>query len=178
MSAAILIRPWQATDSIDELTDLLHRSYASLAAMGLRYWATHQSADVTRKRIEQGTCLLAVVDGVMQGTVVFRDAAGTSGCPWYGRADVASFAQFAVSPQLQKNGLGLQLLRGVEALAASSGAAELALDTAEPATHLVDWYTRLGYRFVEHTQWAHTNYRSVVLSKSLSGDLSLAGSAD
>ena len=35
------------------------------------------------------------------------------------------------------------------------------------ATHLVGWYTRLGYRFIEHTQWSHTNYRSVVLSKPM-----------
>lgn len=169
MDEAVLIRRWQPTDSVDELTELLHRSYAGLAAMGLRYWATHQGPDVTRKRIEQGTCLVAEIDGTVRGTVVFRDASQTNGCPWYDRADVASFGQFAVDPDLQKNGLGLKLLREVEALAVASGVGELALDTAEPATHLVGWYTRLGYRFVEHAQWQHTNYRSVVLSKSLSG---------
>jgi hypothetical protein len=47
------------------------------------------------------------------------------------------------------------------------GAREIALDTAEPATHLVSWYTRLGFRFVEHWQWSYTNYRSVVLSRAL-----------
>ena len=162
-----LIRPWRDTDSIEELTELLHRAYAGLAAMGLRYWATHQSAEVTLKRIQQGTCLVAEQDGVIRGSIVFRDATQTSGCPWYDRPDVASFGQFGVDPELQKNGLGRRLLAEVESLAAESGAGELALDTAEPATHLVGWYTRLGYRFIEHAQWQHTNYRSVVLSKSL-----------
>ncbi|WP_246665056.1 GNAT family N-acetyltransferase [Neorhizobium sp. P12A] len=63
--------------------------------------------------------------------------------------------------------MGRQLLRKADELAIASGAAELALDTAEPATHLVEWYTRLGYRFIEHAQWSHTNYRSVILSKRL-----------
>jgi predicted N-acetyltransferase YhbS len=167
MSDGFVIRRLEPTDSIDEMTELLHRAYAGLAAMGLRYWATHQSADITRKRIANSTCLVAVDDSGIRGTILFRDSAQTSGCPWYDQPGVASFGQFAVDPTLQKNGLGLRLLGEVETLARASGATELALDTAEPATHLVGWYTRLGYRFIEHTQWQHTNYRSVVLSKAL-----------
>ena len=55
----------------------------------------------------------------------------------------------------------------VEQRAATSGAKEIALDTAETAHHLIDWYTRLGYRHIEHADWKHTNYRSVIMSKSL-----------
>jgi ribosomal protein S18 acetylase RimI-like enzyme len=177
----VVIRPWRSTDSVEQLTELLHRAYAGLAAMGLRYWATHQSAEVTLQRIRQGTCLVAEDNGVIRGTIVFRNAAQTSGCPWYDRPDVASFGQFGVDPALQKNGLGRRLLDEVERLAAASGAGELALDTAEPATHLVGWYTRLGYRFIGHAQWQHTNYRSVILSKSIApwpeGPIDLATSA-
>ncbi len=163
----IPIRPWQSTDSAAELTELLHRAYARLAGMGLRFWATHQSVAVTEERIAEGECFVAVADAVVCGTIVFRDAARTKGCPWYDRPDVASFGQFAVEPDLQSNGLGRRLIEHVEARAAASGAWELALDTAEPALHLVEWYTRLGYRFIEYAQWQHTNYRSVVLSKTL-----------
>jgi len=59
------------------------------------------------------------------------------------------------------------LIAFAEKQAIASGARELSLDTAEPATHLVDWYTRLGYRFIGHEQWSHTNYRSIMLSKTL-----------
>lgn len=165
--ADISIRPWQATDSAPELTELLHRAYARLAAMGLRFWATHQSAEVTEKRIASGECFVAVADGVICGTIPFRAASRTNGSPWYDQPGVASFAQFAVEPDLQSNGLGRRLIAHVEDRAAASGARELALDTAEPALHLVEWYTRLGYRFIEHAQWQHTNYRSVLLSKAL-----------
>ena len=164
---AILIRPWHPTDSAAALTEMLHRAYARLAGMGLRFWATHQNAEVTLKRIEQGECFVAEADGVICGTIVFRDCTRTGGCRWYDRPDVASFVQFAVEPGLQAKGLGRRLLDHVEERAIALGVRELALDTAEPATHLVEWYTRLGYRFIEHAQWSHTNYRSVVLSKTL-----------
>ena len=167
MPEPITIRPLGPTDSITELTALLHRAYAPLAAMGLRFWATHQSEDDTRKRISQGTCLVAVADNAICGTILFKDAGQTRGCPWYDLADIASIAQFAVEPSLQTKGLGRQLMARAEDLAIATGAQELAHDTAEPAAHLVAWYTRLGYRFIEHAQWQHTNYRSVVLSKPM-----------
>lgn len=162
-----VIRLLQATDSMRELTTLLHNAYGRLARMGLRYMATHQSEDVTRERVNQGTCLVAELEGRICGTILFRNAAQTTGCGWYDRPEVASLAQFAVDPAMQAHGLGLRLIQATEELARDSGAREIALDTAEPATHLVDWYGRLGYRFVEHTQWSHTNYRSVIMSKAL-----------
>jgi predicted N-acetyltransferase YhbS len=163
-----VIRLLQAADSMTELTALLHSAYGRLARMGLRYMATHQSEDVTRERVNQGTCLVAEMDGKICGTILFRNAAQTTGCGWYDRTEVASLAQFAVDPALQAHGIGLRLMLATEQLARDSGAQEIALDTAEPATHLVGWYGRLGYRFVEHAQWSHTNYRSVIMSKVLS----------
>jgi hypothetical protein len=44
---------------------------------------------------------------------------------------------------------------------------ELALDTAEPAAHLIDWYQRLGFALVGHWKWGGANYRSVLMSKNL-----------
>ena len=149
------------------LTALLHRAYAPLAAQGLRYMATHQSDGVTRQRVDEGECFVAVADGTICGTIVFKDTVRTRGCPWYDRDDVASFGQFAVEPDLQARGLGRRLLSLVEDRAAATGAREIALDTAEPATHLVGWYGRLGYCFIGHAQWRHTNYRSVIMSKTL-----------
>ena len=164
----ILVRLLEPSDSLSDLTTLLHTAYRRLARMQLRYMATHQSEAVTRERVESGTCLVAVSNKRIVGTILFKRPEQTVGCSWYDRPEVASLGQFAVDPQIQAQGIGLRLLREVERLAKTSGARELALDTAEPATHLVEWYTRLGYRFIEHAQWSHTNYRSVILSKPLS----------
>src|SRR5688572_32268503 len=85
-------------DSLQELTDLLHRAYARLADMGLRFVATHQSVDVTRKRAAEGECYVGTAGGRMVATVTFRPAKSTFGSPWLDRPDVCSFQQFAVDP--------------------------------------------------------------------------------
>ena len=87
---------------------------------------------------------------------------------WYHRDGVATFGQLAVDPELQGRRLGARLLELVEDRACELGAAEIACDTAETAARLIDLYGRRGYRLVGHADWRPaTNYRSVVLSKSL-----------
>ena len=53
-SSKAVLRRLAGTDSIAELTDLLHRAYRRLADMGLCYWATHQTEEQTRERIAGG----------------------------------------------------------------------------------------------------------------------------
>ncbi|AOB33487.1 acetyltransferase [Bordetella sp. H567] len=156
-------------DDVASLTALLHRAYARLGNMGLRYMAVDQTDDITRKRMSLGECYVALIGEVIVGTVLFKPAEQTRGSPWLERADVASLGQLAVEPTLQKSGLGTRLMTLAETRAKQAGAREIALDTAEPATHLQRWYTSLGYRFIEYAQWKHTNYRSVIMSKSLAG---------
>ncbi len=163
------VRALAADDSIDALTALLHRAYAPLGAMGLNYTAVDQTVDVTRSRLAGGMALVAEWGGALVGTVVVKPTAPGSDCAWYRRAGVASVQQFAVDPARQGGGIGRTLLAEAERLARDSGHAELALDTAEPATHLVRLYTGLGYRHVGHVQWPGKAYRSVVLSKPLAG---------
>ena len=166
--AAVELRPLAEDDSISELTQLLHRAYRPLAERGMRYVASWQDDQITRRRIARGECYLAFAGERLAGTILFSDAARTDGCPWYDRPDVASFQQFAVEPELQRRGIGAKLVELTERRAVETGAAELGLDTSEHAAHLIDWYGRLGYRFVEYADWPATNYRSVVMSKALS----------
>ena len=79
-----------------------------------------------------------------------------------------SFGQFAVDPAFQRMGIGARLLEIVEELARDMGAAEIALDTSEHATRLLELYHSRGYRVVDTVQWEDTNYRSLVLSKPVS----------
>src|SRR5688572_8123937 len=163
----ILIRELQDSDSIEELTELLHRAYRRLLDMGLRYWATHQTVDDTRTRIAGGKCLVAVLNGRIVGTVTYQYPPRWRDTPWYMRADVACVSQFAVEPGCQRRGIGSALMKRVEAMGTDEGAAELALSTAEPAVHLIDYYARRGYRLIEHTDATLPHYRSVILSKRL-----------
>ena len=55
----------------------------------------------------------------------------------------------------------------IEGKAKALGADELALDTAEGASHLIGYYEKRGYRFMEYVNWDVTNYRSVIMSKTI-----------
>lgn len=165
---AIVIRPMGPDDSIDELTTLLHRSYAGLGNMGLNYTAVDQSTETTRERLSLGFAFVAIdPQDRLVGTVVFYRPQRSTGSPWLERPEVANFGQLAVDPALQRRGIGSRLMDLVEEQARAVGAKEIALDTAEPAIHLIELYQRRGYRFIEHAPWRGKSYRSVIMSKSL-----------
>jgi GNAT superfamily N-acetyltransferase len=162
----VTIRPFAETDGIEELTLLLNRAYKALADMNLHFVASHQNAERTRKRVSEGKCFVALKSGVIIGTICYYPPENTHGTPWYDLPNVAHFGQFGVEPELQKSGIGDALLKIVEEEAFKNGVEELALDTAEPAIHLIEFYKKRGYRFIEYTQWDEVNYRSVIMSKN------------
>ncbi|WP_205761000.1 GNAT family N-acetyltransferase [Luteolibacter luteus] len=168
MIERLVIRGLRESDAIPPITKLLHEAYAPLAAMGLRYTATYQDDEVTLRRLTRGVAFVGELDEQIVATVtLYPDGVEDGPCEWYRRMGVHYFGQFAVKPDLQRQGLGRRFVQLMEVEAAKRGAEELALDTAEPAHHLREWYERLGYREVELVQWGSTNYRSVILSKSL-----------
>lgn len=161
------IRPLKPTDSLAELTVFLHRAYRPLADRGMRFLATYQDEKTTLERTQNGECYLAFLSNALAGTATLYPENQTKGSPWYDRPDVASFGQFAVEPAFQGRGLGSHILAFIEARARARGTAELALDTAEPATTLIAFYAARGYRLIENVQWEMANYRSVIMSKTL-----------
>ena len=163
-----VIRPVRQDEDWDQLTALLHRAYAPLLAAGMRYHASHQPPAVTRERALSGHGFILERAGEVVGTLsVYGAPQGQSGCAYYDRPGVWHMGQFAVDPTLQSGGWGGRLLDHIEQFARDAGAAELALDTSEHAAHLIAWYQRRGYVQVDTTQWGHTNYLSVVMSRRL-----------
>ncbi len=163
----VTIRLLAPTDSLSDLTALLNRAYGGLLEMGLRYVATWQDETITAKRIRDAECWVAEADGALVGTCTLAGPGRGRGHPYYEREDVAKFSQFAVEPSVQGTGLGSRLIKQAEARARELGAAEIAGDTAEPATHLLAFYARRGYRVVGRTKWDTVNYESLILSKRL-----------
>lgn len=161
------IRLLDNSDSVPDITALLHRAYARLGGMGLNYTAVDQSPEVTAKRIRGGTCFVATMDDTLVGTIVVQPTYAQNECDYFTRPGVAAAHQFAVEPTRQGLGIGRSLLSKAEEWATDQGFRELAMDTAEQATHLIDLYKGLGYRHVDWVQWTGKVYRSVVLSKML-----------
>jgi len=161
------IRRWSKSDDITRITELLHSAYAELDTLGFRYHATWQGNDVTEGRLSKGISYVAVHEKNIVGTITLYTRPAFSGCTWYDREDVAYFGQFGVDPAFQKSGIGTALLETVELEAKQLGIPNLALDTAEGATHLINLYKDRGYVFVCYADWDITNYRSVILNKEL-----------
>lgn len=162
-----LIRPLQPSDSLLDITNLLHRAYARLGSMGLNYTAVDQSPGVTAKRIAGGHCYVAEVGGKLGGTIVVKPTYRENDCEYFTREGVAAVHQFAVDPEIQGKGIGRALLEASENWARDQGFRELAMDTAEQAEHLIKLYAGLGYAHVGFVQWPGKVYRSLVLSKRL-----------
>lgn len=164
----IKIEPLNETDCIEELTSLLHLSYKNLAFQGLKYLASHQPSSVTKQRIEKGTCYVAKHNHKIIGTITYYSPSNCKGCELYDKPAVASYGQFAVHPDFQKKGIGKALIEIAENLAKKDNAEEIAIDTAESAYELIKFYTSLGYKPAGHTRWNEVNYKSLLLSKTIS----------
>jgi GNAT superfamily N-acetyltransferase len=162
-----LVREWQPGESIDELTDLLHRAYARLGEMGLNFTAVDQSPEVTARRIAHGTCFVAVLDDHLVGTLTVNPPYAESVCHYYRRPDVAAVHQLAVAPELQGTGIGARLLDAAECWGRHADYRELAIDTAEPAVHLLEYYRRRGFEAVDRVRWPGKTYESIVLRKMI-----------
>ncbi|HYM19981.1 MAG TPA: GNAT family N-acetyltransferase [Candidatus Kapabacteria bacterium] len=167
MLSELLIRRWNEFDDVAALTELLHRAYKPLADMGLRFLATHQNEATTLDRLSTGVGYVGEIEGKVIATITLYHHKSKHNAHWYDKPDVAVMGQLAVEPELQRQGIATKLICHVEEEAHKLGANELALDTAEGAHHLITYYEKLGYRFIEYTKWDVVNYRSVIMSKTL-----------
>jgi len=161
------VRRLGETDSMEELTALLHRAYHAQVQMGLHPLAGRQSFEITQQRTHSGECYVACFDGALVGTILLQEIESAAFPPHFQMDDVAHFSLFAVDPSAQGMGLGRRLLFMIEARAAELGFAHLACSMAEPDAALRRFYDRLGYAQVDTWQWPYTNYQSVILSKQI-----------
>jgi predicted N-acetyltransferase YhbS len=153
---------------MDRLTDVIHAGYARLGSDGLRFWGTHQSVADTRTRCAEGQCFVAVQGAHIVGTVTIKPTDPSSEVEVYRDPSTWCLTQFAVLPELHGLGLGRGLHDMAVAEAREHGARRIALDTAEPATHLIAMYRRWGYELVGTCDWRpFTNYQSVVMVKEV-----------
>lgn len=165
----IVIRLINDTDSFEDLTSLLHRSYGVLKNQGMNYVAATQSVEVTQKRIRKSfETYVALHKGELIGTISLYKNKSNDNHTWYDNDFVMKVGQFAVDPRFQSIGLGSQMLATVEAKARSiNGVNELALDTSENASKLLAYYRKRGYRDIQLVDWSMVNYKSIILSKKL-----------
>jgi GNAT superfamily N-acetyltransferase len=147
------------------LTALLHRAFTRLGAMGLNCTCVDQTVETTRSRATRGDCHVAVCEGRIVGTMTLYAPDHESPCELYRRDDIASMRQFGVEPVWQARGIGSLLIAFADHWAATRGYAELALDTPQPAAHLIAFYRGQGFRIVDFIRFDGKRYDSAILSK-------------
>ena len=163
----VLYRRIGPGDSLDALTDLLHRAYAELGAMGFNYTAVDQDATVTARRIEGNDCFVAVAGDRLVGTATLSPRFPKPLPPWREGLRTAMINQLAVDPAFRGRGIGGRLMDIAEERARELGFPTVSLDTAEGAVHLVRLYRARGYEPVGFHHWRGKTYRSVILEKRL-----------
>ena len=170
MPVAATIRPVTPQDDLALLTKVIHAAYAKHSANNLRYWATHQTVEDTAERFSSGQGFVAERDGQVVGTLTVRPPKPDSEVPLYRNSATWTLCQFAVLPAFQGFSIGRRLHDAALEYASFNGGRVVALDTAAPATDLVDLYLRWGYTVVGECDWRlHTNYLSIVMSRPIAG---------
>lgn len=162
----IEIRQLRPDDSIAELTALLNRSYQRLADMGFNYTAVTQTEAVTRERLEDNVCYLAIAAGRIVGTALLIPHRLDTP-KWADQPGVAYAGQLGVDPEYRNRRIGALLIDAIEDHARKLGFHTIAGDTSEGADYLLRMYKGRGYEVVDHHQWQGKTYRSVVLAKKL-----------
>lgn len=153
-----VLRTANAAD-VPSLRRLVNSAYKELSDMGLNYTATYQDEEKTLERINKGTAFVLEKDSLICATILL----GTEN--HFTNRNTAYIGQFAVLPELKKSGLGSFLMAYCEQKSRSDGFEGVQLDTAIPATHLVNWYLRLGYNVVGEIHWDGKTYRSYIFEK-------------
>jgi GNAT superfamily N-acetyltransferase len=166
ISSQVLIRPWNTDDSVDTLTQILHRAFAQGPGQPYPYPVARQDAQATREQIRQGKCWIAEIDGRLVGVgIVWPPTA----CSWRALCNArngAHLRQLAVEPQFQGMGIGGRLLEACELGALAMNAPTLWGSSPVGARQL-SLYRRHGYRIVEYKRWPNTDYESVIFAKRL-----------
>lgn len=168
MPPKMQIRRLSSDDDLEQITRLIHLAYAPHAALGLRYWGTHQTVADTATRFASGQGFIAEEDGECVGTITVRPPQPESSLAPYRDAHTWSLCQFAVSPRLKGAGIGRTLHDMALAHAHRHGGRTMMIDTAAPATGLIAMYRAWGYRHIGMHSWQpHTNFESVVMSLAI-----------
>lgn len=152
----------QANDSdVTQIRTLVNEAYKELGDMGLNYTATYQDDAETRERMAQGRTFVLVSGKEIVGTILFYEK------NYFTEKKSAYLGQFAISPDLKRQGLGSIIMDFCEQLANDEKYEAIQLDTAKPAEHLVEWYKKRGYKIVGEMHWEGKTYDSYIFEKTL-----------
>jgi ribosomal protein S18 acetylase RimI-like enzyme/predicted nucleotidyltransferase len=150
------------SSDVPQLQGLLSQAYRRLRDMGLNYNATFADEQLTHDGLYDGGAVLVVEkQNEIIGTLKLKNAGGVHD------KKGLYLSRFAVSPKLQKYGIGTHLLNLAERIARREKYQYLQLDTAQSAEHLLKYYQGKGFQITNPIYYEGKTYTSWVLQKDL-----------
>lgn len=166
----IKIMPKPNFISWEEITELLHAAFSGKAEKGLKYLAAHQDVETTKKRVGDGICLVALVDGELAGTgTVHIKKVNPAKKKWHNENSYGYLVQLAVHPDFRGLGLGQRLLEERLNICHEHKVDEVVFDTSRHAKRLLSYWKKQGFQFVDLLSHPTTNYYSINVRKPIKG---------
>lgn len=149
-------------EDVPAIRALVNDAYRELANLGFNYTGTYQDERITTERMQGAEVYLLYRNNELLASinVSIKDLNNSDG-------ECLFIHQLAVRPDHKRNGIGTYLMDLAERRASYSGITRLQLDTAIPATHLVELYRRRGFEPIEEVQWEGKTYKSYIMEKRL-----------
>jgi GNAT superfamily N-acetyltransferase len=167
----VTIRRLESKDSVQELTDLLHRAFKSDRQHSYTYGMAEQSEETTHMQIKSGDCWVAELDGRLIGVVILYPPRTDVRWRWY-RPRLSRLSAYlrliAVHPDFQSLGIGTMLLGHCERIAMMMGALELA-GSCPVGSRQLSLFKRRGYRVFRYVSFSSTDHHSVFFAKWIQG---------
>ncbi|HEU4727897.1 MAG TPA: GNAT family N-acetyltransferase [Kofleriaceae bacterium] len=151
ISVATSVRCARLSDT-SAVTDLVNRAFAIERFF---FDGDRTTSDEIERLIRAGWFLVVEASPGLCATVLFQGPGQRAGLP----PSHAYFGMLSVLPEVQRSGLGRQLVQLVEAKAAQAGATAMHLRVINLREELSRWYNSLGYREVGITPYNHVSLK-------------------
>lgn len=156
----------------EQITELLHLAFAEKNERGLKYLATHQDAETTRRRVGDGVCFVALLGDVLIGTASMRILKPNEiNKKWHNQNLYAYTSQLAVHPDYKGYGVGKLLQNARIMYCHENNVDEMLGHTSIHAKEILNWYRRQGADFVEYISSPATNYYAVRMRIPIKGKI-------
>jgi GNAT superfamily N-acetyltransferase len=163
----VTVRLLESKDSVQELTDLLHRAFKQDGQNPYAYSFATQSEETTHMQVKSGDCWVAELDGHLIGIGLVLPSRPDGRRRWYRPRLIAYLRLLAVHPDFQGIGIGTMLFDNCEQSARKMGAWELA-GSSPVGSRQLSFYKRRGYNVFKYVKFSDTSYHSVAFSKWIS----------
>lgn len=164
----IIIKPDYIT--WEEITEVIHQAFIEKKEKGMNYLGSYQTVEITKKRVGDGICLVALLNKKVVGTMTVKFFKPTrKGKKWHNETMYAYASQDAVLPEYKGLGIGRKLQNKRIEICQENNVDELLMHTSTYAQDILNWWKRQGAQKIELISGTATNYYSIRMRLPICG---------